>query len=850
MFKFKKLPIVTICLLIGAFGLGACDLSNAHGEGHVDPSHETTKTLSSIEIASEPSKLTYYVNEEFSYDGLKVNAIYSDSSKEDITSKITLVTVDTSSQGEKEITLSYEGKEASFTVTVIKEQAILQSLEIENEPTKVVYEVGDAFSSAGLKVNAVYSDGSKVDVTSEVRISNVSLSSAGQKTVTVSYSGKNITFTITVNEKPASEVYSLVTNANDLIEGDTIIITASSKNMILSTNLTNNYFLPVSKNINSEQITDLPEKAQKFLLGKQNNKWTLSSLDGKLLGATDVKKLAWDSGEKTWNISIEGDSATISSTKSSYGRFLYNVGSTRFTTYTSNTSKSMLLPEIYRLDSKEPVYPTSISLSGNEEVTVGKSTSLSVNFTPKNTNQRTISWSSSDTSVATVSGGKVTGVSAGSAIITAKAKDENDNDLVANFTINVVEQVLDSWTIMIYLSGNDLESGVDDYGNYNYLASLDIEEILSVSNQPDDVNIIIQTGGTEEWSSKYDIKNDELGRYEVQNNQLVKVDALDNANMGSATTFKSFLTWGLTEYPAEKTGVILWNHGGALDGVCYDELYGDDSLTNSEASSSFSEVFSTLNITDKLEFIGYDACLMQVQDIAEFNSSYFNYMVAAEESEAGEGWEYSTWVDDLYAKKDTEVILKEICNGFINSYEKTYGKQYDNDQTLSVLDLNKMSQYKTAFENLASSMSSVIASSSFNTLMKTVKNYADTWLDYQGYYKYVHQYYYPTSWFSTVVEDGETYYLLHGYYLYGTFDVTDFLNKLESSSLKVDSTKISQAKAALSDLIIYNNVGGEAGESYGLALVCPVSNDSIDYKSSETHFSNWRSAVTSKSRNY
>jgi hypothetical protein len=46
------------------------------------------------------------------------------------------------------------------------------------------------------------------------------------------------------------------------------------------------------------------------------------------------KKTGVDSGTTTWKISISTSNATIESTNSSYGRFLYNVNDPRFTTYT------------------------------------------------------------------------------------------------------------------------------------------------------------------------------------------------------------------------------------------------------------------------------------------------------------------------------------------------------------------------------------------------------------------------------------------------------------------------------------------------------------------------------------
>ena len=51
----------------------------------------------------------------------------------------------------------------------------------------------------------------------------------------------------------------------------------------------------------------------------------------------------------TWSISISNGEATIENTEASYGSFLYNVNSPRFTTYTSSPNASMLLPQLYKL---------------------------------------------------------------------------------------------------------------------------------------------------------------------------------------------------------------------------------------------------------------------------------------------------------------------------------------------------------------------------------------------------------------------------------------------------------------------------------------------------------------------
>ena len=412
-------------------------------------------------------------------------------------------------------------------------------------------------------------------------------------------------------------------------------------------------------------------------------------------------------------------------------------------------------------------------------------------------------------------------------------------------------ETTDAWTIMLYICGSDLESGTTN-GRLNALATEDIKEILSVNGQPDDVNIIIETGGAKKWSSRYGISSTKLERWHVANRQLVKDTSLTYASMGEVSTFQSFLEWGLTNYPAEKTAVILWNHGGALTGVCFDEKKDNDCLMASEIDTAFSNVFKKLDIEDKLEFIGYDACLMQVQDIAELNSKYFNYMVGSQESEAGDGWKYDEWVDDLYAKRDTTVILKAICDEFIEAYDELYGAAgFANDQTQSYLDLSKMANYKAKFEEFASSMTSIVKKSSFNNTIKKAKNYGDTYMDAEEHDYYIDSLGYDYEMFDEVIEDGETYYLLHGYYDFAVFDVKDFLNKVKASTLGADATKINAVLEALDEVICYNKIGNEAGNSCGLSLVCPVDEWSAEncYGEDETNFTVWQS-ITTTSRNY
>lgn len=208
------------------------------------------------------------------------------------------------------------------------------------------YTVGSTFKADGT-VTATYSDGSTANVTFAASFSTPDMSTAGTKTVTVSYQGKTTTGTITVKQA-SSEVWSLVTDASSLAAGDNLIIVCSSKSVAAGP-ISSQIMGKIDVTISNDQITSLPSDVVVLTLGGQADAWTLSNSEGKKLGATAAKKLAWDKGTMTWSITIDSKgAATIKNGTSDYGRFLYNVNSPRFTTYSSDANASMLLPNLFR----------------------------------------------------------------------------------------------------------------------------------------------------------------------------------------------------------------------------------------------------------------------------------------------------------------------------------------------------------------------------------------------------------------------------------------------------------------------------------------------------------------------
>ena len=231
------------------------------------------------------------------------------------------------------------------------EAVTLKSIAVSGQ--KTAYNVGDAFVKP--TVTATYSDESTKTVTDAAVFNGYDLSAAGTQTVTVQYTEEgvtvNTTYSITVTGATATKSWKLVTDASTLKSGDKLAIVSTSKGKIASATISSSIMGELSVTITNNSFATLPSGAAELTLGGSSGAWTLTNASGKKLGATAVKKVAWGSGTTTWAITIasNGD-ATIQSTTSSYGRFLHNVSSTRFTTYTSAANTSMLLPQLYRYE--------------------------------------------------------------------------------------------------------------------------------------------------------------------------------------------------------------------------------------------------------------------------------------------------------------------------------------------------------------------------------------------------------------------------------------------------------------------------------------------------------------------
>lgn len=185
--------------------------------------------LSFIAVTGVTPTPTFYVGDAFVFGGT-VTATYENGNTNNVTNLASFSGYDMSTAGDQTVTVSYTEGEITKTKTyqITVKNRTLQGIEVEAPTTS--FNVGDDFSFGGA-VTAIYYDESTKDIPEEnVTFSGYDMSTAGDQTVTVSYTEggvtKTTTYNITVNAVAATFV-TVDPSEVTIVKGSTSQLTAT-----------------------------------------------------------------------------------------------------------------------------------------------------------------------------------------------------------------------------------------------------------------------------------------------------------------------------------------------------------------------------------------------------------------------------------------------------------------------------------------------------------------------------------------------------------------------------------------------------------------------------------------------
>lgn len=262
------------------------------------------------------------------------------------------------------------------------------------------------------------------------------------------------------------------------------------------------------------------------------------------------------------------------------------------------------------------------------------------------------------------------------------------------------------WTVMIYLdSDNNLESaGINDINEMEIVgSSSDVNIVVQVDRIPYSVLAANNQGYADDTSNgnwtntrRYYITQD-FDPYLINSDLISELGEL---NMGDPQTLVDFANWAITEYPAERYLLVIWNHGGGfrslnlIKDIAWDDTSGGDKITMPELEYSLSAISAQMG--KNIDIVGMDACLMAMTEVAYQIKDHADILVASEENEPNDGWPYDTILAQLVANPmmSSTQLATDIVDKYIYSYP--YG-----NVTQSAIDLSYMDTLTSQLSNLA-----------------------------------------------------------------------------------------------------------------------------------------------------
>lgn len=325
----------------------------------------------------------------------------------------------------------------------------------------------------------------------------------------------------------------------------------------------------------------------------------------------------------------------------------------------------------------------------------------------------------------------------------------------------------------------------------------DLAEIMAVE-LPENIKVIIQTGGARDWS-KDEVNPNRSQRFIYDKDGFRMLEDNHIQNMGNAQTFADFLKYCKEEHSADHTMLSIWNHGGGAFGFVNDENFNMDGITLKECETALSQVYVADEKNPPFELIGFDACLMASMEAAEVLHGYGKYMAASEETEGGDGWDYTAWLSELAANPGMNgaQIGKAIADSFIEYYaQQTIQLSWlglDFESTFSIVDLNQAHEVYEAYIEL---MRKALQDMGENTGVMAQLSQAAR---------------------------GSIHYAGNSYNVINTLDLGQFMINLSDKYPEEAGKVLSE----LEEAVMYNRAFSYAADSMGLSVYFPADIDDI-----------------------
>ena len=164
--------------------------------------NEAKEVVEAITLTSLPAKRDYKLGEWLDTQGMVLQVITNKGNRSEVSTGFTCSPQVLDKAGVQTVTVTYQDKTTSFSVTVQAGEKTVQRIEIQTLPAKLSYQVGDSFDPNGMVLKVTTDQGDEL-IRGGFSCSPARFTREGTQTVTVTYGGQSCTMELVVT--PSSE---------------------------------------------------------------------------------------------------------------------------------------------------------------------------------------------------------------------------------------------------------------------------------------------------------------------------------------------------------------------------------------------------------------------------------------------------------------------------------------------------------------------------------------------------------------------------------------------------------------------------------------------------------------------
>lgn len=243
------------------------------------------------------------------------------------------------------------------------------------------------------------------------------------------------------------------------------------------------------------------------------------------------------------------------------------------------------------------------------------------------------------------------------------------------------------WTLLIYWDADNNLEFCTEFAMQTWANALTSDEYVNLVAYVD----ILSENGT--WI------------YEVHDGECHTAETWEELDSSDPATLRRFLEYGLQNYPAEKTMLVLQDHGYSWRGLCLDDTDSGDIMLIDEMAQAIRDASDACDT--KVDMLSLDACSVAAMEIAYELRNTVDWFAASQMVVPYDGLPYDLMIRALV--EEPAMTPGELSHDMVDMYMEYYSSRtlyehiYPYDQnfvSFSAFDMSLVDELGEAFMDM------------------------------------------------------------------------------------------------------------------------------------------------------